>query len=352
MDLIPLRPLRPSRRLSLWDVIDLMGDILRSWRVRGCVSVRGHEVIGGHETYWALRNLGASFVPAGESGECDVGLEDLGFFNEVRPSGDPRVYSDLRGLLQGSWPTPLLLLRSYSSGRVRVWAKLEWYNPVSLSIKDRTAWWMLERLEEDQGIKGKTLADASSSNFGIALAALARRYGARARVYLPKSAGMLGRKVARLVGAEVFEEEGDMTVDLIPRVIEDSRKHGYVHVNQFMNDENFIAHLRFTAKEIHFQAIESGLDLVGVAGSVGTSGHMAAIEFYFRNVKGDSFSVIAAQPDKRSTIPGIRRTETGMIWLNLISRNIEVVDVSLDEAIKAVERVAREDGILIGPSGG
>jgi cysteine synthase/O-phosphoserine sulfhydrylase/cystathionine beta-synthase len=143
-----------------------------------------------------------------------------------------------------------------------------------------------------------------------------------------------------------------MTVDLIPRVVEDSRKYGYVHVNQFMNDENFVAHLRYTAKEIHFQAIGANLSLAGVAGSVGTSGHMAAIEFYFRNVKGEGFHVVAAKPDRESIIPGIRRTETGMVWLNIVSKNIKVVDVSLKESLEAVERVAAEDGILIGPSGG
>ncbi|MCE4613623.1 MAG: pyridoxal-phosphate dependent enzyme [Desulfurococcales archaeon] len=350
--LVSIGSVKPAKRLSLWDVLDLMEEILRSWRVPSCVRVRDSEVVEGVEVYWALRNLGASLLPVGSETNCSVSLEKLGFFDDVSPRRDTRVYHDIRDLLRASWPTPLLQLKSYSNDTIRVWAKLEWYNPISLSIKDRTAWWILESLNEYTRIKGKVVADATSSNFGIALAALARKYGGRARIYLPKSAGQLGRKVARLMGGEVFEEGGDMTVDLIPRVVEDSKRHGYVHANQFMNDENFIAHLRFTAKEIHFQARESRLKLAGIAGSVGTSGHMAAIEFYFRSVAGGEFRVIAAQPARGDTIPGIRRTETGMVWLNLISKNIEVIDVTLEESLEAIKKVAREDGILIGPSGG
>ncbi|MEM3893345.1 MAG: family 1 glycosylhydrolase, partial [Thermofilum sp.] len=68
--------------------------------------------------------------------EHEVSLDELDVFHNVR--GDPvRVYENVESLVSRDLPTPLVMLKSLSNSRVRVWAKLEWYHPFSLSIKDR-----------------------------------------------------------------------------------------------------------------------------------------------------------------------------------------------------------------------
>ncbi len=351
MKLLLIGLLKPRRELSLWDVLDLMGGILRRGYVDECVGVNEDlEVTGGLEIYWALYKLGVKLAPVGSSG-CYATLEDLGFYDDVK--GDPvRVYGSSLDLALRGIPTPLVKLRSYSNERVRVWAKLEWFNPFSLSIKDKPLVHILREMSRRENLEGRVLADASSANFGIALAALAPQFKARARVYLPRRAELFGRIVPRIMGAEVVETDAELTVELLSRIYDDSRREGLLHVNQFLNDLNFESHIRMTAKELDYQARSAGLKLVAVAGPLGTSGHMAAVNFYFRNRYGGYFRTIMAQPARGEHIPGMRRSETGMIWLAMIAEGYEIHDVTLDEALEAVGRVARLDGLLIGPSGG
>ncbi|MEM0366183.1 MAG: pyridoxal-phosphate dependent enzyme [Acidilobaceae archaeon] len=349
MKLIPIDKLRYDRELSIWDVLDVIGSIIRDRSVRVCIEVDESYVIKrGLEIYWALRRIGASKAPVG-FGECYATLDDIGFYDNI--TGDThRVYSSSLDFALRGLPTPLVKLRSYSDGKVNVWAKLEWYNPFSLSIKDRPAVNIVSSIASSrrEGIIG----DVSSANFGIALTAVALQFNIKTRVYLPRRAEEFGLVVPSLMGADVIHTDAELTVDIISRVKSEAVELGFIHVDQFTNDLNFEAHLKTLAKEIDYQALKANLKLVGIAGSIGTSGHMSALNFYFKNRYGDEFKVILAQPARGEHIPGIRRSETGMIWLAMIARGYEIFDVTLGEAIDAVKRVASKDGLLIGPSGG
>ena len=351
MHLTPIQSLKPVRELSLWNVLDVMGDVLEKGYVDRCVEVNGNlEVVGGLDVYWALYKIGVKLVPV-DCSVCHLTLEDLGFYDEVK--GDPiRVYDNSLHLALKGIPTPLVKLRSYSNDKVRVWAKLEWFNPFSLSIKDKPLLHILRETSKREDIEGKVLADASSANFGIALAALASWFNVRARIYLPRRAELFGRIIPRIMGAEVVETDAELTVELLSRIAEDSLREGLLHVNQFLNDLNFESHIRMTAKELDYQAREANLRLIGVAGSIGTSGHMAAVNFYFKRRYGRSFKTIIAQPARGEHIPGMRRSETGMIWFTMIAEDYELYDVTLKEALEAIMRVARLDGLLLGLSGG
>ncbi len=351
MKLVALTSLKPPLELSIMDVLDIIGSILEEDYVSGCLEVDSEfNIVEGLELYWALEKLGVKYAPIG-SGKCRVSLEDLGFYDNIVGPQHRVYYSPLELAVRGL-PTPMVMLRSFSTESLRVWAKLEWFNPFSLSIKDRPAVHIVSSIAGKVNVEGKILADASSANFGIALAAVAPRYGAKARIYLPRRAGEHGRLVIELMEAETVRTEAELTVELLSRIYEDVRREGLIHVNQFMNDLNFEAHLKTTAKEIDYQARAVGLKLVGAAGSIGTSGHMSAINFYFRKRFKGSFKTITAQPAPGEHIPGTRRSETGMIWLAMIAEDFKIVDVTLGEALEAVGKVAREDGLLIGPSGG
>ncbi|TRM73070.1 cysteine synthase, partial [Sulfolobus sp. A20-N-F8] len=63
------------------------------------------------------------------------------------------------------WPTPLLKLKIGDD----VWGKLEYYNPFSRSIKDRTAYYLFKQALVNNS---RQIVEATSGNLGVALASL------------------------------------------------------------------------------------------------------------------------------------------------------------------------------------
>jgi cysteine synthase A len=245
-----------------------------------------------------------------------------------------RVFNSPLELLTGGWPTPLLKV----SGPPReAYAKLEWFNPFSASVKDRTTYYLLK------SVGGDRLVEVSSGNVAVALAALGNVLGKRVKLYIP-TAGRYVTPLLDFLGAEYQILDVSMTVEALEHLQKDIRE-GAVHPNQFGNDMNFIAHLR-TAAELDWQLSAVGKRPDYIVAGLGTSGHASALGFYFGVRYGTK--LIGVQP--RDWIPGIRRVETGMKWLSLISA--EVVDVSLKEALEGVREFAKRTGLLIGPSAG
>src|ERR687883_756975 len=83
--------------------------------------------------------------------------------------------------------TPLVELTSFSKGNVKLYAKLEWFNPFG-SVKDRAALWMV-RDAEKRGILKKDksiIIEPTSGNTGIALAGIATALGYRVEIVIPE----------------------------------------------------------------------------------------------------------------------------------------------------------------------
>lgn len=74
--------------------------------------------------------------------------------------------------------TPVVALQHLNPNpRVRLLAKLEGNNPGG-SVKDRTAWWMIRRAENEGVLQtDKTILEPTSGNTGIALAMIAAARG-------------------------------------------------------------------------------------------------------------------------------------------------------------------------------
>jgi len=153
-----LRLVRPedlrARRLEPEAYIPALKELLRRGTLELSVAVRGQEVVEGLEDYWSLRSLGCQLVPVteGQRARVNMSLESLGLYDEVTGS-EARVYGSVLELVRRDRPTPLVMIKR--AGRVRLWAKLEWYNPLSLSIKDRTALSLVEGKLDDIMFKGE-----------------------------------------------------------------------------------------------------------------------------------------------------------------------------------------------------
>ena len=344
--------LRPLESLSaaeapLSDVLTSMRAMLRTDRLELSLAVEGSSVVDGASDYWALRWLGCSVAPVDSSRRrVDVPLEALGLYDDTT-APERRVYPDVMDLLSRDRPTPMVRLRG-SWGRARLWAKLEWYNPLSLSIKDRTAASILaEALRRRPD--AKVIYEVSSANTGVALASLAAVMGLRARLYMPVTAESFGPLMARLLGAEVVQR-GSSTVEVLPEAKEEAARDGALMPNQFESPANFLTHVGHTAKEVEAQANFAGLKLKGIFVTMGTGGHSAGISFYFKNRRPD-VKVFGVQPARGSVIPGIRRQDMSS-WWPIEERPDVILDVTELDAAAAAVRVARSNGILPGMSGG
>ena len=278
-----------------------------------------------------------------------VSLEELGIWGKLRGS-TLNVYENTLELLYKSWPTPLVKLASVSSEGRSVWAKLEGFNPYSNSVKDRVGWSMIMTALEE-GRLGDILYEATSTNTGIALTAIANILGRKTRLFIPKSIQKVSDTFLKALGAEVVRVPVSLTVEAIEEVDSKAKREGAVHLNQFENDANFKVHLKYTAKEIDEQLRSIGLKPDYIIGGLGTSGHMSAISLYFKSRYGDDVKLIGVQPAPEEVIPGIRRVETGMKWIHWTDFD-QIVDVTREEAIEGALTVARREGLLIGLSAG
>jgi Cysteine synthase len=190
----------------------------------------------------------------GEEPTVDVPLSEL---LGSPGSAGRRVYSSTLDLMLGDWPTPLVRLRFGSGAGREVWAKLEWYNPFSLSVKDRTAWAMVADAAR-RGCLGGAIYEASSANTGLALSALSGVMGISCRIYLPSTAAEGVDAYFSAMGAEIVRGPEPLTVRMLGRVMGEAARDGAVVLNQFENDANFKVHLKYTARELREQLEAAG----------------------------------------------------------------------------------------------
>jgi cysteine synthase/O-phosphoserine sulfhydrylase/cystathionine beta-synthase len=287
--------------------------------------------------------------PSCKEGSETYHLDQLGFFDDISPSR-LRVFSSTEELLYKNWPTPLVLLRSLSNHNLRVWAKLEFFNPFSMSVKDRIGWSMITDYLAKYN-NGAVLYEATSTNTGMALTALANIKGLKVKLFLPYTIQKASDIILRIMGAEVQRVQKSLTVEFVGDVDELAKRERGIHLNQFENNSNLKVHLRYTAKELDLQVREASLKLRGIIGGVGTSGHLSALSLYFKNKYGDNVKVYGAQPAPGNVIPGIRRVESGMKWIHYVNID-KVLDVTSREAIEQAIRIARSEGLFVGLSSG
>ncbi|ASJ00525.1 cysteine synthase family protein [Thermococcus gorgonarius] len=230
-------------------------------------------------------------------------------------------------------------------------AKLEFFNPFSRSIKDRTAFNMLLRAIERGDINGaRNLFEASSGNTSISLAALSNVFGIKFRAYLPKPTPKATRVLLRVLGAKVVVTEFEtIDTEMVEFVKKEARKARAANLNQFENDDNFDVHYRVTAREIEEQLRSIGKKPDVLIAGIGTSGHIAGIAKYLKE-RYDT-RIVGVVPARGEKIPGIKRLETGQKWYSLVKID-RVVEVTRSEAIEGSIDIARRDGLLIGLSSG
>lgn len=261
------------------------------------------------------------------------------------------VRERVRGtILERIGDTPLVPLRRIGAGlRGELWAKIESANPGG-SVKDRAGLWMVLAAEEEGRLHdGAVLLDATSGNTGVALAMVCAVRGHRARLVMPDKVSLERKRIIRAFGAEVVLTdplEGTDGAIREARRLAAARDH--VYVDQYSNPANPLAHELTTGPEIWSQTEERVTHFVA---GVGTSGTIVGVSAALRP---RGVRIVAVQPnDALHGIEGWKHMPTALrpaIWNEHVADEHRVM--STDEAIAMTRRLAREEGIFSGVSGG
>ena len=105
--------------------------------------------------------------------------------------------------------TPMVDISNISPNGVKIFAKLESFNPAG-SIKDRVAKYLIQDAEE-QGklIDGSTIIEPTSGNTGIALAMISRVKGYKLKVVMPDNVSDERKSVLLSLGTEIIYSDGE-----------------------------------------------------------------------------------------------------------------------------------------------
>jgi len=250
--------------------------------------------------------------------------------------------------------TPLVELNRLNGKKekVKVFGKLEGNNPGG-SIKDRPAYWMIKKAEESGELhKGKTILEPTSGNTGIALAMIGAAKGYPVKLCMPECVSLERQHVLQALGAEVSltpaKEHTDGAIRKAHKLLEENPDEYYMP-NQFINENNFLAHYETTGPEIFCQT-NSEVDVI-VAG-MGTTGTLMGIKKYFAEKKPE-VKVVGIEPPEGHTIQGLKNmTESIVPQIYNPKMLDEKIVVDDGEAFETTRQLAALEGIFVGMSSG
>lgn len=277
------------------------------------------------------------------------------------------VYESLLDAIGG---TPLLRLNRLGEGvRPRIYAKLEFQN-IGGSVKDRAALSMI-RAAESAGLLGPggTVVEGTSGNTGIGLSLVAAQLGYRSVIFAPVTTAAEKVRLLRAFGAEVH-----LVADFVPRsdpahlanraaAFAASTPGAWLAL-QYDNPANPQAHLETTGPEIWADTHGGVTHLVA---SVGTGGTISGTGKFLKQASEGRVQVIAADPEYSRYGGGngsLKYTEGAGhpvhpfaaedIWPAAFDTALvdKYISISDRDAIFTARRAAREEGLLIGATGG
>jgi cystathionine beta-synthase len=260
----------------------------------------------------------------------------------VRAEGD-RGLTYFQHIVETIGRTPLVRLNKVTRGvKPLVLAKVESFNPGG-SVKDRIGVTIIDAAERQGLLKpGGTIVEATSGNTGVGLAMVAAVRGYKLICTMPDKMSQEKINLLQAYGAEVHiaptavaPEHPDSYYEVAKRLARTTP--GAFHANQYYNPENPHAHYLTTGPELWEQT--SGQIDVFVCG-MGTGGTISGAGKYLKE-KNPAVQIVGADP------VGSILCET--THFEFVDRIITTTDY---EAYNMARRVSRDEGFLIGSSGG
>ena len=270
-----------------------------------------------------------------------------------------RYRAPVATMLDAVGRTPLLRLHRVAPQGLELLAKVEWYGPTG-SVKDRIYAYMLSKAEQRGGLKsGMRIIECTTGNAGIACAAVAAIKGYACTIVMPEGMSSERKKMIAAYGADLVLTPGAGTdIDLALaklREIVEAAPGEYFFPAEFENSDNPEAQMA-SGEEIWEQ---TGGRLDAVVASQGTGGWISGVA---RAIKPRSTGVrmYAVEPSDSPLITEQRWGTHGIpgIGDGIIPKNLDlalldgIVTASTEEALEMARRLAREEGLLCGPSSG
>lgn len=254
--------------------------------------------------------------------------------------------------------TPVVRLNRIPPQHVTIYAKIEAFNPAS-SVKDRLALAIILDAEQRGTLKpGQTVIEATSGNTGIALAMMCAARGYPFVALMTETFSVERRKLMRAFGAKVIlTPAAERGSGMVRRAEELAKKHGWFLARQFENPANPAYHRSTTAPEILQDFAGRRLDYF-VTGW-GTGGTLTGVGEVLKLAR-PGIRVIASEPAGASLLAG-KEWQPHKIqgWTPdfvpaVLNRAVvdEIVPVEDLLARDTAQRLAREEGILVGISAG
>jgi cysteine synthase B len=271
------------------------------------------------------------------------------------------IQSDKDKVVDKIGNTPLIELKHFSTNKIKIFAKLEWYNPFG-SVKDRAAYWMIKDAEEKKILKKdrSIIIEPTSGNTGIALTGIASNLGYKVEIVIPEKVSEETKNILKKLGATLHETSDD----LCPRVgagtdqsialayaISKPRPDLYYMPNQYENDSNYLSHYQSTGPEIWKQTQGK---ITHFFTGCGTGGTITGIGSFLKE-KNENIKVVAIQAQKNHLLQGLRNFEESA-KPDLFIRREKVVDdwytATNQKSFDMVKLLAEKENIFVGPSSG
>jgi cysteine synthase B len=253
--------------------------------------------------------------------------------------------------------TPLLEITRLTAGLippdVRVYAKLEGFNPGG-SVKDRAARSMIMRgIESGELTPGKVIIDSTSGNTGIALAMVGAALGYPVELVMAANVSRERKKIIEAYGAKVIfsdpMELSDGAIRLCRKIIAENPGR-YYKPDQYNNEANSLAHFKTTGPEIWHQTegrVTHFLAAIGTSGTVMGAGR-------FLKSKNRDIKVIAVEPDDAMHgLEGLKHMASSIVPGIYHENELDSkIPISTEDAYEMVYMLGQIEGMVIGQSAG
>jgi cysteine synthase A len=274
--------------------------------------------------------------------------------------------------------TPCIRINHLAPDHVRLYVKAEFFNPAA-SVKDRLAISIIEEAERRGELKpGQTVVEATSGNTGIGLAMVCAAKGYPLVVTMADSFSIERRQLMRMLGAKVvLTPRAVKAMGMYEKAVELADANGWFLARQFETDDNAKVHENTTAREILADFAGDRLDY-WVTG-YGTGGTVTGVGRVLRRERPETKIILSEPSDAQLVGSGVPQQRGELHapavghpewkphpiqgWApdfipHVLQEAIdnryydELIPVAGPESIEWSRKLAQQEGIFTGVSGG